>query len=59
MGSFAKLRKEVVPFCVVLNSTVAISAHTNVIPWPVINLSSAESLASAFTVIAAISVQGM
>ena len=58
-GSFAKFRKEVVPFSVVLNSTVVISALTNVILWPVINLSSAESLASAFTVNAAISVQGM
>ena len=56
--SYAKPRREVVPFNAVCSSTVATSANINVIPKPVTNRSSAMSLVSVFTVTAATFVPG-
>ena len=59
MISYVKPRKEAVPFRVVFSSTVATFANINVILRAVMNLWSAASLVSAFTVTVAIFALGM
>lgn len=56
--SYAKPQREAVSFNVVSSSTVATYANINVILTLVINLSSAASLVSAFTVTVATFVPG-